>query len=120
MFVSTYCARFVFFILSYFIQFNSLQSSYYRCQLKHVPNFKEKLQLQKDAGPEICLQNSFERTTVLGFRDQSGRSGTDKLSYLLDEEFERIQVMHLDLYLVVDCIRMTAMGNGGKAFLLDR
>ena len=46
--------------------------------------FKEKLQLQKDADPGI--RNSFERTTALDLKDQSGRSGTDKLSYLLDKE----------------------------------
>ena len=50
--------------------------------------FKEKLQLQKDAGPEMCFQNSFERATALSFRDQSGESGTDKLNYLLGKELD--------------------------------
>ena len=57
-------------------------------QSKHVPNFKEELQLQKDAGPGI--QNSFERITALDFRDQSGRSGTDKFELSIRQRVKRV------------------------------
>ena len=38
-------------------------------------SFKEKLQLQKDAGPGMCLKNSFERTTALGLEISPGGTG---------------------------------------------
>ena len=54
--------------LSYLISNSSIIRSHsITCaNLKHVSNFKEKLQLQKDAGPGI--RNSFERITALGLK----------------------------------------------------
>ena len=50
--------------------------------------FKENSQLRKDAGPGI--RDSFERITALDFRDQSGRSGTDKFELSVRQRVKRV------------------------------
>ena len=64
--------------LSYLISNSSIIRSHsITCaNLKHVSNFKEKLQLQKDAGPGI--RNSFERTTALDLEISPG--GPEQIS----------------------------------------
>ena len=58
--------------------------------VKHVSDLKEKLQLQKDAGPEMCLQNSFERTTALGLEISPGGPGQISWAILLNKELEHM------------------------------
>ena len=64
--------------LSYLISNSSIIRSHSitSANLRHVSNFKEKLQLQKDAGPGI--RNSFERTTALDLEISPG--GPEQIS----------------------------------------
>ena len=61
--------------LSYLISNSSIIRSHsiYKCQTKHVSNFKEELQLQKDADPGI--RDSFERTIALDLKIGPGGPG---------------------------------------------
>ena len=61
--------------LSYLISYSSTIRSHsiYKCQSKHVSDFKEKLQFRKDAGPWI--RNSFERITALDLKIGPGDPG---------------------------------------------
>ena len=76
--------------LSYLISYSSIVYSHsITCANQSMYlTFKEKSQLRKDAGPGI--RNSFERTTALDFRDQSGRSGTDKFELSVRQRVKRV------------------------------
>ena len=66
--------------LSYLISYSSIVYSHsITCANQNMYlSFKEKLQLQKDAGPGMCLKNSFERTTALGLEISPG--GPEQIS----------------------------------------
>ena len=63
--------------LSYLISYSSIVYGHsITCVNQNMYlTFKEKLQLRKDIGPGMCLQNSFERTTALDLEISPGGPG---------------------------------------------